>query len=338
MEGLDFICQKEGCTYSETKSCAFNNPPLTCPERLASIADLLAQPSLNEIIKDTVLSPPEEMERFSSSLSMTVRDAQKMMRNKYCKIVGILGVPGTGKTASLVSLYLLLAHSKLENFKFLDSKTVMALEEISKGARKWNTTHLPEQLTAHTELQDERIAGYLHLRLQRLADNCKIDLLLTDLPGEWTTTLIDTNRTDRLMFLKASERIWLTVSSEDIHRLTTRHHTIHRIKLLIERIKAFLGNAVPDMTIVITHSDKVASVKHYLSALNNIADGFTIKMVEIASFSANDEVAAGMGIQELIDDLVEKRQMNRPEFWPDLINNDTSARHMLKYDNNREAS
>ena len=336
-EGLDFICNKEGCTYSETKACAFNNPPLTCSERLASIADLLAQPSVAEIIKDTTLSPPEEMERFSSSLSMTIRDAQKLMRNRYCKIVGILGVPGTGKTASLVSLYLLLAHSKLENFKFLDSKTVMALEEISKGARKWNTTHLPEQLTSHTELQDERIAGYLHLRLQRLTDNCKFDLLLTDLPGEWTTTLIDTNRTDRLEFLKAAERIWLTVSAEDINRLTTRHHTIHRVKLLIERIKAFLGNTVPDITIVITHSDKVTTVVQHLSALHNLTDGFTIKLVEIASFSANDKIAAGTGIQELINDIVEKRHFTQLEFWPNLIERDKSTRYMLKFENNREA-
>ncbi len=96
------------------------------------------------------------------------------MQERYCKIVGILGAPGAGKTGCLVSFYLLLAHGRLSGFDFRDSKTVMAFEEISRGARRWDANY-PEQLTSHTEISDERTAGFLHARLRTKVDNKPID-------------------------------------------------------------------------------------------------------------------------------------------------------------------
>ncbi|RKR82160.1 hypothetical protein BDD43_2329 [Mucilaginibacter gracilis] len=329
---LDNICRKPECTYSQTGQCVLNNDALTCPDRLASIADLVA--STVRVRGEIVLSAPVEMERLSSSLSLTVNDTKKITRGRYCKIIGILGVPGTGKTASLVSLYLLLAHDKLKGFRFLDSKSVMAFEEISKGARRWNIGKLPEHLTAHTELQDERIAGYLHLRLQQIEDNGIMDLLLTDLPGEWTTTLIETNRTDRLGFLKAADRIWITVNAEEIEKINTRQYIIHRLSLLINRISTFLEGKVPDITIVVTHCDKVANVAEYLTPLQALASGFDIKIAPIASFSGNDNVPPGSGIDELIADLPKMRNSSISEFWPNAdISEET--RHILQFQNNR---
>jgi len=326
------ICNKPECTFSQTGQCVLNNDPPRCPDRLASIADI-ASSSIN-ISGDIVLTPPEEMERFAASLSLTPRETQKLTRNRYCKIIAILGVPGTGKTASLVSLYLLLAHNKLAGFRFLDSKSVMAFEEISKGSRRWNKGKLPEQLTTHTELQDDRVAGYLHLRLQKREDSRIMDLLLTDLPGEWTSSLIDTDRYDRLGFLKSSDRIWLTVNGEEIANKTSRHSTIHRITLLIGRITTFLKNGIPDMTILVTHCDKTGPVTQYLKPIKDLEDGYNIKIFEIASFSGNENVQPGSGIDELIGDLANMRTKKSFDFWPDT---DVSAhrRHMLQFQNNR---
>lgn len=332
-EDLDKICQKPDCTYSQTGVCVLGNNALTCEDRLLSIADLLKEVT-TAITTTTTLAPPEEMERFSSSLTLTIKDAQRLSLDRYCKVIGILGVPGTGKTASLVSLYLLLAHNKLEGFRFLDSKSVMAFEEISKGARRWNAGKLPEQLTAHTELQDERIAGYLHLRMQQTDDLNSMDLLLTDLPGEWTTTLIDTNRTDRLGFLKSADRIWLTVNAEEIDKQSTRQFTVHRLTMLINRIKTFLAGKVPDITIMVTHSDKVPSVVNNLNSLQSLATGFDIKVFEIASFSGNDNVPAGSGIKDLIKDLTEMRRSDSFGFWPAQVVA-ADNRYLLQYLNNR---
>lgn len=332
VEELARICQHPDCTFSQTGQCIFNREASTCPDRLASISEI--EMDKLDTAGGTVLSAPEEMERFSSSLSLNARDTQKLTRNRYCKVIAILGVPGTGKTASLVSLYLLLAHNKLTGYRFLDSKTVMAFEEISKGARRWNVGKLPEQFTAHTELQEERTAGYLHLRVQRTEDSRNMDLLLTDLPGEWTTSLIDTNRTDRLSFLKSSDRIWITVNAEEIAAPKTRQLTIHRIELLINRIKTFLSGKMPGITIVITHCDKTDSVVKHLEPLQLLATDFSIVAKEIASFSGNDEVQPGLGIKELIEDLSGLRSSIRTEFWPELPIEEVE-RNMLRFQDNR---
>ena len=60
------------------------------------------------------------------------------MAQRYVRLVAILGEPAAGKTACLVSLYLLLARGRLEGFAFADSTTLRGFEEISRGARRWN--------------------------------------------------------------------------------------------------------------------------------------------------------------------------------------------------------
>jgi hypothetical protein len=129
------------------------------------------------------------------------------------RLVGVLGAPDAGKTAILVSLYLLLSRGKLEGFTFSDSMSLLAFDEISRGARRWNGGAPPEQMTNHTEPPDHRTAGFLHLRLRDRESGVRHDVLLPDLPGEWSTSLIDSNRVDRLDFLKAADVIWVTVGS-----------------------------------------------------------------------------------------------------------------------------
>lgn len=333
MSDLTNICNKPECTYSQTGQCVLNNEPQSCPDRLESIRDESILED-NNLIGDVILNTPEDSERLSSSFSLTVEDSEKLMRNRYCKIIGILGIPGAGKTASLASLYLLLAHGKLKGYRFLDSKSIRAFEEITNGARRWNEGNVPDQLTAHTELQDERSAGYLHLRLENEIGNKKIDLLLTDLPGEWTTSLIEQNRTDRLSFLKSAERIWITLNGMDVENASMRHLTIHRIELLIDRLKEFLVDNVPDICFVVTHFDKSSSVLNHLKILERLADGFDIKIFEIASFSENENILPGTGLDSLLDDLLQMRNMPKFEFTSAETSTE-KLRHILQFKNDR---
>lgn len=329
-ENSTMICNHPDCTFSQTGSCMLNNEPITCAERLDSLE--IVSKATEIVSGDIILDSPLEFERFSSSFSLVVEDAEKMMRSRYCKVVGILGVPGTGKTASLASLYLLLAHGRLNGFKFMDSKSVRAFEEITGGTRRWNSSNLPEQLTAHTEMQDERIAGYLHLRIKNVEDEGKVDLLLTDLPGEWTLTLLDSNRTDRLAFLKSSERIWITLNAEHLKSGETRRFTIHRTRVLLERLMVFLGGDVPDICLVLTHCDKSDSVKNHLSDLLEEFDNINIKIFEIASFSENPDIPPGFGLEELIKDLVKMRRKSTFDLaTPSIF--DATVRNMLKFQN-----
>jgi len=321
-------CAKPGCTLSQTGKCITEHDPLTCPDRL-SLMESIAMP-MKEVSGDSVLSSPDEIETFGTSLSLASEAVNKILSSKNCKVVAILGIPGTGKTASLVSLYLLLAKNKLTGFKFRDSKSIMAFEEISRGARRWNTSNLPEHLTVHTELQDERTAGFLHLRLERIEDGKLSDFLFTDLPGEWTSSLIDNNRTDRLKFLHASDRIIVTLNAEFLVNHSTRSYAIHRIKLLIQRIEAYLQQSMTSVNIVLTHCDRTGTVKEHLADLIGEFRNFELKVFEIASFSDTEAIVAGAGISELISDLIVGEKKSTTHFWP-IKQNGVDRRSILNY-------
>ena len=131
---------------------------------------------------------------------------------------GELGRREDGKTAMLVCIYLLLAAGKLPGYAFRNSDSLIALEEISRGARRWKAGDAPGSLTQHTEARDERAAGFLHFRLSR-GDDELADFLFPDLPGEWTTALIDHNRSDRLDFLRSADAIWIMLDGVDTRKL-----------------------------------------------------------------------------------------------------------------------
>ncbi len=329
-------CKKTGCTLAQTGKCILDNDPVTCPDRLALIDVLNETP----VPTDEVVAKNEDKEiaRFKSSYTLAPDQVQALMNERYCKVVGILGIPGAGKTACLASLYLLLSHQKLAGFQFRNSKTLMAFEEISRGA-KWSGTDQPADPILHTAIADGRTPGFLHLRLCH--ENEKVfDLLLPDLPGEWTSSLIDNNRSERLSFLKSAEHLWIFVNGEELHNVNTRNVTIHRLSLLFERISIFFGAAIPKVTLVVTHKDQISIDQKHLTKIEQsaISFGFSISIQQVASFSANNDVTAGDGIALLVADLVDTGISESDSF---LLNKENvkgpHTRQMLYYNQNINA-
>ena len=198
-------CVIPECTVAQTGTCLKNNDAANCPNRAA------ADERDDVDIGSPPLKEPSSHPRFPSSLTMGLREVRELAASRYCHMIGVLGLPGSGKTAALVSAYLLLSKGKLKGFDFLDSKSLRAFDDISHGARVWKEGQRWEDITAHTELSDDRTPGFMHLRLRRTSDDHVIDLLLPDLPGEWSTALIDTDRTDRWQFLQGADVIWIIV-------------------------------------------------------------------------------------------------------------------------------
>ncbi|MDE0396153.1 MAG: hypothetical protein OYK82_15415 [Gammaproteobacteria bacterium] len=228
------------------------------------------------------------------------------MGERYIHLVGILGEPNAGKTACLVSLYLSVAQRCLGSFAFVDSRTLMGFEEISQGARQWNKGRIPEQFTDHTLLPDNRAAGFLHIGLARAPQDNRVDLLCSDLPGEWTTELIERNRIDRLEFLKRADAIWLVVDGTELVAPDKRQLCVHRTKMVIERLGDFLG-AGCRLVLVITRRDQQAPDERAVLDIcaKGTQRGFETKWVAVASFSKDSEVAAGTGIPDLIEHTTE---------------------------------
>ncbi len=318
----ELICKMDGCTLGDTGICMFNHTPVLCPERLASLGEGESKVTQSTTLAGPVLESPPEAGRFSSSYTLSPQKFAELRKLRDCKTIGILGIPNAGKTAFLVSLYLSLAGKKIESLEFRNSKSLMAFEEISRGARKWKEGEPPEQMTMHTEIKDERTAGFLHLKLFSKSHNRTLHLLLPDLPGEWTDLLVINNRTDRLSFLKNTSAIWLMINGQDIADAKTRMHSIYRIELLIDRIIEFIISDIPPVVIVVTHLDRSGSVVANLTDLIDTykTKSLTISLIETAAFAIPESgVEAGHGIEKLISELFDVRQSSLLDFWPDSL-------------------
>lgn len=258
------------------------------------------------------------------------------MARSYCHLIGVLGVPDAGKTAVLVCTYLLLAQAKLAGFEFRNSLSIMALEEISRGARRWKQDQSPGKLTAHTESPDERAAGFIHLKLAQTKTATSLNVLVSDLPGEWSNDLIDFNKIDRLDFLKAADVIWIMVDGVELTNPATRQVVLHRTAVLLQRVHELISRQAFPVYLVISRRDKGLVPADACATL--IAEGsqlgMSTKVIQIASFSEDDGVEPGMGIPELIATPFEQLP-TRVRFWAERAPT-PGAREILRFRSHRE--
>lgn len=320
-------CRFEGCTVDETGSCALENSPSTCSHRMLN--DETSTTSVGALGYDDdalrsidqlgapVLVEPSRTNAFGAGRSLGLEDINALMSNKYVNIVGILGDPESGKTACLASLYLLVSHATLEGWSFADSRSLIAFEEIARGARDWNNGQVPEQMTVHTQLADDRSPGFLHLRLKRRSDGRHVDLALPDIPGEWTQSLVTTAQSERLDFIKSAEVIWIVLDGRTLADIEKRQGLIARVGQLVGRLDTMLDGRLPRLLIVVTHRDSYIIDSDMSSRLEKELKrrGTSAEIICVAPFTDQPEkVPAGFGIAELIDRTVEK-PTERPIFW-----------------------
>lgn len=250
----------------------------------------------------SVLARPDEVPRLPASKTLSLEAADLLRAERRATVVGVVGLPDSGKTACLASMYLLAAKGLLSGFTCVNSETLMAFEQIARGSRRWNEGSPPEQMTAHTEMTDDREAGFLHLKLRRDIDGGFVDLLVPDLPGEWSKALIDKNDTERFEFLKAVSVIWIMVDGRQFIDAAQINYATHRAECLIERLAEFLSMPRPRLILVPSWRDQGEIPADALAKLKLEGEkwGMQMEVVSVASFS-NTSVAPGTGLPALIE-------------------------------------
>ena len=305
-------CEYEDCTYNETGLCVLENDTSDCPNLV--VKDEIAD---GDTIEKPSVANDAETVALPSSDTLSLEGVRDLMREEHCFLVGLVGEPDTGKTACIVSLYLLLSQGGLRGYSFSDSRSLRALDELSRGARLWDGS-MPDQMTSHTKLSDGRAAGFLHVKLRCDDSGERTNILIPDIPGEWTADLIDKNRTDRLGFLQSAEIFWLMIDGRALSDLYRTNHAIHRVEMLLGRLVAYLGPEMASVNVVISHYDAGKPPAEAEQRLREFgaAYGIELAITHIASFSRNGStVAPGFGIAELV-----KATIGEPErpggFWP----------------------
>ena len=330
-------CRLSECTFNMTGQCVLNRPVEECVNRAdfggaadgfgaddaAVYGGRAPDPSTEELsstdVGGAVLARPDETPRLPSSLTLGLEEATSLMTRRYATMVGILGLPDSGKTACLVSAYLLLAKGALEGYDYADSATLMAFEQISRGSRHWTKGEEPGQLTIHTEMADDRQAGFLHFRLRRRSDGRFFDLVMPDLPGEWSRALIDKADSLRFAFLGSASVIWLMVDGRAFAEPKSKRYATYRAEMLVERLSEILPTPRPRVILVPSWRD---IGEFPADAYDSIREegrkhGIAIALASIASFSFGD-VAPGSGVASLID-MTLAHNRPAPDFWPDAV-------------------
>jgi hypothetical protein len=332
---VESACRLSECTFNVTGQCVLNRPVEQCSNRVGpgGAADRIEEddeadngtralgPSTAGIssadLGGAVLASPDETPRLPSSLTMGLEEAASLMTRRHTTMVGILGLPNSGKTACLVSAYLLLAKGGFEGYDYVDSASLMAFEQISRGSRHWAKGDEPGQLTAHTEMADDRQAGFLHFRLRRRLDGRFFDMLMPDIPGEWSRALIDKANGERFAFLGSASVIWLMVDGRTFADPKTKRYATYRAEMLVERLSAILPTPRPRVILVPSWRDigEFPADSYDSICEEGLKHGMDIALAPIASFSFGD-VPPGSGVASLID-MTLNHDRPAPDFWPD---------------------
>lgn len=174
-------CNNPDCTFAEGGRCA---RLAEFPEPLIDCVDLARATTTAEAPQATLTAP-------WSGRALVPAEVERILWNAPARLVAVVGPRNAGKTTLLTSFFLQLANGQRGAFpyRFASSLTLHSLRDLAKKAADWNGA-ASDNIVDRTVIADElrpRIFLHLGLRPEKAEDDRHIDLMLTDLPGEWFT-------------------------------------------------------------------------------------------------------------------------------------------------------
>ncbi len=305
----EFVCSKPDCTFAITGTCleSTNDPTHNCLH-LKKVEVLSLSPSEGDS-GEGFEEADDSVRQFSSSLELGLQDAARLMQSKYVRLVGILGQVEAGKTCLFTSLYLQLTGRHLcPKYRFVASDTLLGFEQRARHLRDWSQGRIPDQIVDHTRLGHSRSPAFLHLAIQD-AQGVRHDLLLPDLPGEWTTRLLsDTSTVERFSFLSRSDIVVIVLDAPTFAHLRTRNNAIadatHLLARLADDIQ--LPKSIPILLAVTKCDETEGQIPSDLIRVADVATGhgYSVTTVALAAFPTHSaKLPTGFGIDILLSHL-----------------------------------
>ncbi|MHC4054106.1 TRAFAC clade GTPase domain-containing protein [Bradyrhizobium sp. 25ACV] len=303
-------CSDRQCLFGDTGICFKTGEPNACENATSDI-----EGEIERLTGSAALHEQEDSERsvIYPGIELGLDDVSKLLNLGSGFLVGILGDVDAGKTCFINALYLLFSSGAAEShdFAFGGSFTLLGFEDRVRGTRRWEAGRMPDRMSVHTNVADGRSAGFMHLDVFRSDELSRTSLILSDLPGEWTTQLIHNARhSDRFEFLKRADATIIMIEASNLVDPTLRHSELERQKTLIDRLVPLTARGRP-LLIVVTKADKIEFREPEL--LDELAShaahsGFSVSCQLISSFSSSPAIASGTGVLEVIGTLISSVQ------------------------------
>ena len=305
-------CENADCTVATTGKCLLSQPvPTECPHFRppADSEDGLASDSGSSTVEPGTLKMPTQAARkFDWGNELGTQDAVEIMSARYAHLIGIFGSTDAGKTCFLSSLYLMASGGKLPRpYQFAGSLTLQAFEDRARGLRQWPNGALPKQLADHTVLFDKRQPSLLHLAIRESdMERRRFDLLMTDVPGEWTKDLaLRVSNAASFRFLRRADGIILVVDGNVLNS-DQRHIELQRLRYFSERLATDVQvSRDTPFVILVSKADEIGmqvpvSADELRDYIRNL--GFPAETILSAAFSRKPaEIENGMGVFKAIE-------------------------------------
>ena len=310
VDGMTTVsCGKQGCTITETGICLLSHaPPSECPNyRAIEEADGL-QPTSPNSSGDPIPQAASIARQFPLGLELGSDDAAAIMASRYAHLIGVLGSWDAGKTCFLLSLYMMASRGALPGrFSFAGSQTLPGFEARARRLREWKGGQLPAQLADHTSLAHPRQPALLHMALREAShQRGRFDVLLTDLPGEWSKNLVDrVDTAGRFAFLLRADGLIIVVDGPLLES-KAKHAEIQRTKHLLDRLVDAVGiDTSTPLVLLISKGDKLnQKIPPFVGELEDYARrlGFQPHVILCAAFStAPQQMKNGQGVFEALE-------------------------------------
>lgn len=317
-------CSKPDCTFALTGTCleSIEDPPQNCPHLLAKYETSAEDAKNRELGVEDAAN--QGARQFHSGLELGLNDAARIMRSRYTRLIGVFGQAEVGKTCLFTSIYLQLAGRYLApSYHFAASETLIGFEQRARHLRDWSNSSVPEQIVDRTRLGNPRSPAFLHIAF-RDENAGRHDLLLPDLPGEWTSSLLsDGTKATRFQFLRRSDVVLLVLEAPAFENARSRNNAItdarHLLVRLEENVK--LPRTTP-LVLAVTKCDQTdGEVPSEIDVVTKVAHekGYASTVVPLAAFpSEESNLPHGFGVKELLEALAvphgsaSKRCVNRP--------------------------
>ncbi len=216
-------CRHPDCTLPEGGRCArageFADPLTQCPELERTRPAGTPAPSLPTGRGAEAGAQPDAPAPWQGRL-LDPAEADALLRRAHAVVISVIGPHDAGKTCLLTAFFLQLAQGQRGSlpYRFASSRSLYGFYDLALRAGRWDGA-LGTDIVGHTARDESAEGGrFLHLGLRPInpKDDRHVDVLLSDVPGEWVTdwgTRDDDSSDRRLGFLGRSDAVLLVADA-----------------------------------------------------------------------------------------------------------------------------